>query len=325
MTTMSPILTLDGQPTEKPALPEDTEIEETDKIENEEAESEEEELTPEKNELEKYRYENQKLKKEKYRIAGEYQNLAREFQEQHLWKQQAAQQLAQSTEAAMVHYEKNLQLELSQAAKTKEKALEEGDIQAVLQADIDLARSAARVESLEKYYRERDVEAQQAQLQDYMMASQAYQQPYQQPYSAPSIPSEAEEWLQKNPWYIPGHPEFDQDKYEQVKAFSKILDKKLEREGRQNEYFSPAYFSEVENFVRQSYGTPSRELKMRPSNSAVSPVRHMGSGVGPQKERVVLSTIEKEMARNMGIQESDWIRHKRADQIKQKEKGYRHA
>lgn len=307
-------------------------IEEENEVDEIESDSAEEVLPPEEEELETYRRENQKLKKEKYRIAGENQQLARIVEEQHLWKQQVDQHLAQSnqalaqsTQAAMGHYEEGLQLKLREATKAKEKALEDGDMKAVLQADIDLTRAVTQIENLQRYHSEKEAEARYAQE---IMLAQQQQQQQQQPYYAPPqpamVPPEAEDWIRKNTWYVPGHPNFDFEKAEQVHAFAKLLDRKLAREGRQNEYFTDAYFAEIENFVAQSFGTQSKGFKMKPSGSSVAPVRHTTSSYGTQqRERIVLSDLEKEIARNMGYSDSDWIRAKRDVQQINKQKGRR--
>lgn len=257
----------------------------------------------------------ERVQKERYRIAEENHQLRQYLDE-------AIKHTSQSSDAALLHMEQNQQLILNSALEVKRKALEEGDTDLALQADVEIGRSMAKLENLENYQKQKIFEQQRQQaLQEQLVQQQllAQQQAAAQQFQAQALPEPVHAWLNENPWFLPNSPYYDPEKSQELQAFTKVLDKKMAREGRQNEYFSKEYFDKINNYIDENFGSRNRVPYRDTNRSAVSGVSR-SSGSSQSKEKVTLSEDEKEMARAMGVREELWAQHKKNDLKRQKER-----
>lgn len=263
----------------------------------------------------------QKIQKERYRIAEENNQL------RHLLDE-AIRHTSQTSEAALLQMEQNTHLVLNQALEAKRRALEEGDTELALQADLEIGRSTAKLESIDNYQKQKHFEYQQQAAQQQILQQQMSQQKMAQQqalqHQEVSIPSPAKEWINENPWFLPSSPLYDPEKAQEVQAFTQILDKKIEREGRQEEYFSKEYFDQVNKYIDENFGRINKPLTYKTTNAPVSGV-HRSSLSSPQKTRITLTEDERTMAKQMGIPEETWAKHKKINMQRQKERAITHG
>jgi len=272
-----------------------------------------------------YKHKTHRLQKEKYRILKE----AQDWQDAaYYWKSEADKlhrYATDSSDAALAQADQNVYHIIEQARENKRRALEEGDTDLAVQADFDLSTAVARLETIKNKQTERDYEK-----QKYLNAIEEAEIAKQYQYSAPPIaqytpevdvPVEAEYLVKANPWMNPARPEYDPNKVNTLYQFTKELDENLYRQGRGHEYFSPAYISEVNNFIRSNFSDSdsNRSNSNNKSNyNNVSPVSRGNSSYSNSKpkERYVLTEDEKFMARNAGLSEESWLKHKIEDMKK---------
>jgi hypothetical protein len=205
----------------------------------------------------------------------------------------------------------NLMLEKAKLAKKQ--ALEMGDTDAIIQADQEIATATAQQEYLKM-------------IPMPSPSKPAPTQPVYDDYSEEGTATDPaiERWLTRNPWCDERSPDYDPDKAADVLGYAAGLDTVLTRQGRTHEFYSPQYFSRIDNYVRhydQQYTAP-RGIQMKTSPSPVAPVKSSPARAALQREKdMQLTPEEKEMARLMRVSEDQWKQAKKADIQKMKERG----
>lgn len=252
-----------------------------------------------------------KLKRERHRLAVEAQKLKEE-------NEALRSYMEHSNQAAMSHYDKNVNMRIENAKKEKLKALEIGDMEAVVEADQQLAEAIADLKSIQSWktqeaLRNQSQQQQQRQSQDY------YEEPEVE------VNAETEQWIAANPWFNPNSASFDADMFEDVNDYIASLDEHLARTGKQNQQFSRAYFNKINAYVKDAYGISQKRpqpMVMQKASQYVEPVRNRSSVANtPRKETIRLSEDEKRMAANLGVSEEAYLIHKKQDMEKQKARG----
>lgn len=248
-----------------------------------------------------------KLKRERHRLAVETQKLKEE-------NEALRNYMEHSNQAAMSHYDKNVNMRIETAKKEKLKALETGDMEAVVEADQQLAEAIADLKSIQNWKTQEALRYQ----------AQQQQQRQQEYYDEPEVEvnAETEQWIADNPWFNPNSRSFDQDMYEDVNDYIASLDEHLARTGKQDQQFTRQYFNKINAYVKDSYGVSQRRpqpIVMQKPNQYVEPVRNKSSVASPpRKETIRLNEEEKRMAANLGVSEEAYIMHKKNDMEKQK-------
>lgn len=225
---------------------------------------------------------------------------------------QRLQQLSQvSNNAAMAHYDNNIQLQLDRAKRMKAEAIQNNDVEGQVEADLIMSRTAAQMEALEAYKAQAQTKARDAEYY-----AQQYQQPQQQPQQ--QLNEATESWLQDNPWFIPGSAEHDPEMQEEVQAYADSLDRKLRRNGQANKILTDEYFNEINDYIaREFYNDQSqpqhnsRGLTMRPATTRapVAPVSRRGqpTNINARQQQVRLTAEQREIARLSGLTEKAYI------------------
>jgi hypothetical protein len=258
-----------------------------------------------------------KLTRERHRLAAETQKLKEE-------NQALRNHMEHSSQAAMTHYDNNVQLRIDTAKKEKLKALEIGDMESVVERDQELAAAVAELNSIQSWKTQESIRQYNQQQE-----SQQYQQQQQQQYYEPpetELNQETETWIEANPWFDPNSREHIPEVFEDVNDYVASLDEHLARTGKEHQRFTKAYFNKIDAYVNETYGRQAplatAPIKMKSSNQYVEPVRNTRSIATPaQKQKVTLSPEEIDMARRSGVSDQEFIKHKLIDMEKQKMRG----
>jgi hypothetical protein len=223
-----------------------------------------------------------------------------------------------STRTALNHYDDAVNQRLHAAKEKKRKSLESGDIDAQTDADVELGLATA------EYQEANRLKAQQ-QMYDQQQHGQQYNYQQQDPrsnsnYTDPNVAYLAQEFVNENPWFSPHSEDYDADMAGTMHALCNEFDNNLRRAGMGNQIMTPEYFSvvrqraqELMNHRKQPMGG---DLNMRQTRSSVAPVRQGGfasQGQGYPRQ-TGLSAEEKEIARNLRIDEKTYLQYRLKDE-----------
>lgn len=281
-------------------LPEEEEI---NKPLQEEEEGEEETSIPEneKNEkkekkTDKYR----KLQNDKYRALAEKAAAEDRIRElEHM--------LNESVQSSTYHYGTKVYSDLEKAKVDKKKALEEGDVDGAVEADIALAKAVHAVNDLERW------------------ATESKSSPSQR--ISNEIPDQikqemAIDWLDNHPYLNPSSRTYDGKFASEVGEFVNHLDNELRRNNQMDIYYSPDYFNTIDDYIDSIKSRKPLTPANTESFSHVGGVRNSYSGVSKTKSpaQVILSADEKRICANAGLSEQEYIKYKLEDLQEQKRK-----
>lgn len=205
------------------------------------------------------------------------------------------------TEASIASYEKEATDSLSQAKTDLKRALSEGDMDAVVDAQERLAKAATMASKIGDY----KVNARQ---------QPAASKPSQG--QAPAVPVRrnpvADSWIERNAWVKNDHDDFDPEKAQDTLTYAENLAKELQASGRGAEVGTSRYFKAIDSYVKETYEDEGEEEITNappPAKKAGSPVAPPGRGsAGPLKQdqiRITLSPAEQQVAMMMGLRDQN--------------------
>ena len=215
------------------------------------------------------------------------------------------EQKSLSTQAAMRHYDDNVNTRLERARQMQIAAIESGDAQAQADANIEIASATNAMQELKnwKYKEEYERKFTEQQAQD-----NAYQQ---QAYSAPTYnPNDIllEDWVEKNEWYNPASENHDPELSAALSQYANQLDYQLANTGYAHQIKSPEYFQNIDNAVRQfvshrnnQYSNQGRSLNMRTPQGGAYSARNGRSAQAQSQRSIPLTDEQRDMARRMGV------------------------
>lgn len=205
----------------------------------------------------------------------------------------------------------NIYNQLDYAVNLKRKALEEGDVEEIVRADINLIKAQNKVAELEEWIEEEKNRIEQSSNENPSIDPQ-------ETLNQQVVQQISHEWLKENPDLNPRSIYYDAAKANNVKGFIDYLDRYLVEENLQHLYYTPEYFDKIDEY---KHSIPSSQKKT--GYSAVAPVRNNATvnSQKSQKQTITLSAQEKMMAHNMGITPEEWLKYK----IEQYQEGNRHA
>lgn len=255
---------------------------------NDESEDSEEKFEIKKDKKQdKYR----KLQNDKYRALAEKAAAEERIKElEHM--------LNESMSSGTYHYGKNVYSELERAKELKKKALNEGDTDALIEADIALTKAISQANELERW-----------------ADSQATQQ------SKPSIPTTnfdykikeemAQDWLENHPYLQPYSRAYNSKLANQVSKFINYLDYDLKQKNQESVSYSPEYFNVIDNYIETIKNSSS-------SSNALPQVGSVRNSYGSvtnsaPKKQITLNADEKKIASMMGLTPEQWIKYKEED------------
>ena len=220
---------------------------------------------------------------------------------------QLSEQRAQlSTQAAMRHYDDNVNARLERARAMQISAIESGDAQAQSDAYIEVAAATTAIQELKNWKYKEEYERKFA--EERTREQQAYQQQNSvQSYS----PNEVvlEDWIDRNEWYDPSSENHDPDLSAAISKYANNLDYQLSNSGYGFRIKSPEYFQAIDE-AKQQYieqrnnrnsPTQGRSLNMRSPQGGAYSARN-GRGAQAQAQRPgALTSDQRDMARRMGV------------------------
>ena len=221
--------------------------------------------------------------------------------------------LAESLDSGTYHYGKTTYSELEKAKEHKKRAIEEGDIDALIEADMALTRAANNVNELEKW-----------QSSSSQNSSQVNNEP------APEAHDEIEQaiatdWLDNHTYLQPDSREYNPELAVEVSQFINHLDESLAKNGQQDAYFSEEYFEEIDKYIEEVNNRirAGNKNKAQKNSKNLESAAHIGgvrnsyssspSSNSPSSKQLILTADEKRMCANAGITEKDWLRYKLED------------
>ncbi len=212
--------------------------------------------------------------------------------------------LAESLNSGTYHYGKNVYSELEKAKELKKRAIEDGDIDASIEADIKLNRAINDINELEKW-----------------SASESRQPAKQQEYRKPvdnydELEREkAADWLDDHPELQPASRQYNQNLANEVGQFIHHLDEGIESRGQRELLYSEEYFDTIDRYI-QDINNRDRTEKKRKSLDSVG---HVGSvrnsygnanGKSSKSVQMILTADEKKICAAGGISEKEWLKYK---------------
>jgi hypothetical protein len=246
------------------------------------------------------------IKREKYALLEEKEALAQE-------NQRLKEMLEDSVYRGTWHYGKSAYASLDKAIADKKRALEEGDTDALIQADRDLIKAERAVGDLEDW-----LEAEKQKTGGTEKTAPSSEKTVTPPLS-PAQAALAQDWMKEHPDLNPALPSYERDKAQQVAGFIHHLDAYITQNNLQHTYLSGPYFETIDHFIADlERPAPSKTTPATtpPASTAGSPsvagVRNTyGASSGEKRKmEVVLTADEKHMARNAGIPEKEWLKYK---------------
>lgn len=290
-------------------------IDEIEKLKNDEPESEEteeevvEEEKPKESEEEDSEEENYankddklwKIKKDKYRALAAKEALMQE-------NLQLKQMLNESLNSGTYHYGKSAYADLEKAKESKKRAIEEGNIDDLIESDIALTKALNTVNDLEKWaYNE-------SQNKD---KSEQYTQEEQSNNFTAVEQEIAADWLDNHSYLQPTSSDYNPKLANKVAEFINHLDANLAKNGQMNSYFSDPYFKTIENYITEIKNEPQKTAKRIESVAHIGGVRNSYNGSINNKSsastQMILTADERRMCANAGISEKEWLKYKLED------------
>jgi hypothetical protein len=239
-----------------------------------------------------------KLQNDKYRALAEKEEaLQKVAQLEHM--------LNESLSSGTYHYGKSAYSELDKAKESKKRAIEAGDIDALIESDIALNKAFTAVNDLEKWANESQ---QTKQTPEYQQPAQTYN----------DLQHEiASDWLDNHNYLQPTSKNYDSKLAGQVVEFVNYLDANLAKNNQMNAYLSEDYFNMIEDYIIGIKNESQKDTKSSSTGGHVAGVRNSynssGNGKAPSPTQITLSADEKRMCANAGISEKEWIKYKLED------------
>jgi hypothetical protein len=142
---------------------------------------------------------------------------------------------------------------------------------------------------------------------------------------------EVKQWAKNHATYLhPSSENYDEDLANSFQAWTNQLDAQLYSAGRGDLILSPEYRQWADGFIRayhenggaENTNTQSRRLNMSSSRNTVAPVRSSAprQQAPAQRNSVVLSAAERELARRIGVSDKEFAQAKMADVKEQQRK-----
>lgn len=238
-----------------------------------------------------------KVKKGKYAALAAREALLKENAE-------LKKMLSESLNSGTYHYGKSAFADLEKAKENKKRAIEDGDIDALIEADLALNKASNIVNDLDKWsYNDAQNKAPQV---DNIEAPSDNLNLVEQEIAA--------DWLENHTYLQPTSKNYNPKIANQVADFINYLDADIAKGGRQDEYFSDSYFDKIENYISGIKKEIPKNVKKDESESHIGSVRNSYSGPSNNKAnsptQMILTSDERRMCANAGISEKDWLRYK---------------
>jgi hypothetical protein len=287
---------------------EEKQIAEQEEIVDDERENELEEEADEENEDENEDENLWRLKRDKYKYLQEKQSLAQE-------NVRLQQMLQDSVSSGTYHYSKSAHADLEKAKENYRKAVETGDVDGLIEANISLSKAQNAVIEVEKWNsKQQQVSQQQQNTQpNYADENISNNELYQEI---------ASDWIRGHSYLRPDSKNYNPEIAKHISEFINDLDSKIAQSGRNDVYFTPEYFNTIDQHIKSIRQEATRNTVRTniESSAHIGGVRKTSSANGASKttpNQMILSADERRMAANAGISEKEWLKYK-LDDLKNK-------
>lgn len=238
-----------------------------------------------------------KERKEKYKALAERDRLAYELEE-------LKKQHDKALEVGNYHYGQNAYADLDRAKLQKRRAIEEGDVDALTEADIALVRAANAIDEIERWN-----------SQDRASNTAPTQSNHE--YVSTAQQEMARDWIDSNPELNPNSNKYNAALATKVSAYINALDRNIASSNQPEYYFSEDYFDVIDNHIAK-LKRPSQKGQVAPASvdnvgGVKKSYQTTGSSQHKNNQKIVLTSVEKTMAANAGLSEEDWLKFKIAD------------
>lgn len=241
-----------------------------------------------------------KLRGEKFKILAEKDALSQE-------NERLKSLLDQSLTSGTYHYGKSAYADLDRAKEHKKRAIEEGDIDALIEADITLTKALNTVNDLEKWASNEEYRVN----NDKQNSSQSLQINQEIQHEI------ASDWLDNHNYLQPNSKNYNPELANKVAGFVNQLDTNLAQNNQTDVYFSEDYFNRIEKYIASVRNEAPKNTRNLESASHVGGVRNSyasnGTGKSSSPTQIILTADEKRMAYNAGISEKEWLKEKLED------------
>jgi len=143
--------------------------------------------------------------------------------------------------------------------------------------------------------------------------------PKEQPRPKVTYQGEAARWVQENPWFNEGTPDYDPDLSTYARNFATGLEIRLKRAGNEAAIGSKDYFAAIDNHMRQAFpdafgddddGDEPPAETPPPRGNGIAPARSSGgqparTGQPANPNKVVLTQEQREVAHGMILRHPD--------------------
>lgn len=277
--------------------------EENAEIEQDQDEDVQQVTSKEQEQIEKVQKKLWKEQKRKYQAIAEKEAFREE-------NEKLKQMLNESLNSGTYHYGKSAYADLERAKENKKKAIESGDVDGLVEADIALNKAIFTVNDLEKWaYNSSDSNKTQG-----MAPSNSLPEQSQSYYN--EIQHEiASDWLDSHPDLQPNTKNYNPQLANKVSEFINHLDANLAKNNQMDAYFSDQYFQTIDKFIEEAKSKVQKNVKNIEASNHIGGVRN-SYGSSPNNnvpKQMILTADEKKMAANAGISEKDWLRYKLED------------
>lgn len=250
----------------------------------------------------------QTLTRERYQAQAELERLRQENEHLKQYAATSSQRANQIDKVAVLQYEKNAQLRLEQAKIKKHQALENGDVQSQIDADVEMTTALNQLQEANswKYRQETEEQARLAQEEQHR---QQYQHQASQLESNEALQRERNvasyEWLYQNEWMKKSSPSFDPELASIAHDYAAVMENQLKEAGREDLIMTPWYYGKLtEHLNKFRTSEPNgmkKQLNMRSARTGVSPARSGGSNRtfsgGRSGTRDNLNDLDKSLAK----------------------------
>jgi hypothetical protein len=223
-----------------------------------------------------------------------------------------------SNKAMLSSQESMIDSHIRNAKQVKAKAIEDGDIQAQLDADEALAAAVSDKRRIDEYkIQQKMYEEDQKNHNNNQQHVRNQQQSEEENYITP----EASEWLADNAWFDEDSEDFDPDLYQKALNYSQHLNRQYQRLGKTNRISTYEYFDDIDKYMSRHINTVPSNARNINSKSTGDLVMNRPRGTvagvgrtqpaGGTRETFRMSREEQDMARAMGWSDQQWFQNKK--------------
>ena len=195
-------------------------------------------------------------------------------------------------------------LAVDQAKQQYRKAYEEGDTDNVVAAQEALTKATAELTEADRYAQ--SMNNQPALQQETWQPPQPAQQPVQQPVQQRQIDPEAQQWADKNPWFM-------REGYEEMTSLAYGKHASLVKQGVVPN--TPEYFKQIDETVRRAFPDHDwqdgnvPQARTSPASQPSQVVAPTTRNNGAKQRTVRLSATQRSLAKRLGLTDEQYAKY----------------